>query len=126
MLTYIIDKNTKTIVRLVDFDLLTETEKNSYKANYLIYELINGIDPTTKFVKAKYENNNWQEGATEEEIRALEEKNKNHVTVTDEQQLLSTVLLENANIKEQLKQQQELYATLTLQVAELREEKANV
>lgn len=48
------------------------------------------------------------------------------IEITEEQQLLSTVLLENANIKEQLKQQQELCATLTLQVTELREGKVNV
>lgn len=46
--------------------------------------------------------------------------------ITEEQQLLSTVLLENAEIKEQLKEQQELSATLTLQIAQIKGGNANV
>ena len=60
---------------------------------------------------------------TEEEIQATKEEN---IQVTEEQQLLSTVLLENAEIKEQLKQQQELSATLALQIAELKGGNINV
>ena len=48
------------------------------------------------------------------------------VETTEEQQLLSSVLLENAEIKEQLKEQQELSATLALQIAELKGGNANV
>lgn len=46
--------------------------------------------------------------------------------ITEEQQLLSSVLLENAEIKEQLKEQQELSAILALQIAELKGGNANV
>ena len=48
------------------------------------------------------------------------------VETTEEQQLLSTVLLENAAIKEQLKEQQELSATLALQIAQIKGGNANV
>lgn len=65
-------------------------------------------------------------GINDFSLFTLEEGQEYDTEITEEKQLLSTVLLENANIKEQLKQQQELCATLTLQVAELREEKANV
>lgn len=46
--------------------------------------------------------------------------------ITEEQQLLSTVLLENAEIKEQLKEQQELSSNLMLQIAELKGGNADV
>lgn len=83
---------------------------------------------TFGYIKGKWNGTEWIEGATDEEIKAWQEKNKviENTQVTEEQQLLSSLLLENANIKEQIKQQQELCSTLTLQIAELREEKANV
>ena len=46
--------------------------------------------------------------------------------ITEEQQLLSSVILENAEIKEQLKEQQELIATILLQNAELKGGNADV
>ena len=69
-----------------------------------------------------------KEGATEEEIQAWQEENKTkeNIQVTEEHQLLSTVLLENAEIKEKLKEQQELSATLALQIAQLKGGNANV
>lgn len=74
-----------------------------------------------KLVKPKWNGTTWEEGATEEEIQQLKE---NSVTekaqATEEQQLLSTVLLENAEIKKQLAEQQKLSATLILQIAELK------
>ena len=56
----------------------------------------------------------------------LEDGQEYDTEVTDEQQLLSIVLLENADIKEQLKEQQELSANLALQIAELKGGNLNV
>ena len=62
----------------------------------------------------------------EKKRREAEDNNKEKIQATEEQQLLSTVLLENAEIKEQLKEQQELSANLALQTAELKGGNANV
>lgn len=48
------------------------------------------------------------------------------IELTDEQQLLSTVLLENAEIKAELKDQQELYSKLVLEIAEIKGGNASV
>ena len=55
----------------------------------------------------------------------LEDGQEYDTEVTDEQ-LISSVLLENSEIKKQLKEQQELSATLALQIAELKGGNANV
>lgn len=80
------------------------------------------------YVKPKWNGSEWVEGATKEEIKAWQEENKieENTQPTEEQQLLSAVLLENSEIKEQLKEQQELIATILLQNAQLKGENANV
>ena len=86
------------------------------------------INCTTGFIKPKWNASEWVEAATEEETQAWQEENKTeeNIQVTEEQQLLSTVLLENAEIKEQLKEQQELSSNLMLQIAQLKGGNANV
>lgn len=120
MLVYLIDKNNSTIVGLVDFNLLTEQQRVDYNTNYITYELINGIDPTTKFIKPKYIKNTWVECATDEEIKALQEENKvEEKEATEQEKLNAQLLMENAEIKKQLTEQQELTASLLLQIAQL-------
>ena len=72
------------------------------------------------FIKPQWNGTEWIEGATEEEIKEYKEETEENPQVTEEQQLLSSVILENAEIKEQLKEQQELIATILLQNAELK------
>lgn len=120
MLIYLIDKKTNKKVKLVDFNLITKEEEEYFKLNYLTYELINGVDPTTKFIKPKYVNNTWVEGATDEEIKAWQEENKVEEKEANEQEKLNAqLLMENAEIKKQLTEQQELTASLLLQIAQL-------
>lgn len=90
------------------------------------YKIVYAIDKY--YIKPHWNGTEWEESATEEEIKAWQEKNKKeeNLQITEEQQLLSAVLLENVEIKEQLKQQQELSATLALQIAELKGGNANV
>ena len=73
----------------------------------------------------KYENNKLVE-LTEEEKESLFPKKEEVIEATEEQKLLSTVLLENADIKEQLKEQQELSSNLMLQIAQLKGGNTNV
>lgn len=74
----------------------------------------------------KYENNELIKLTEEEKKNLFPSQKETQVTITEEQQLLSTVLLENAEIKEQLKEQQELSAALALQIAEIKGGNANV
>lgn len=120
MLAYLIDKNTKTIVKLVDFNLITENEKNIYKTNYLVYNLINNIDPTTKFVKAKYENDTWVEGATQDEITAWNNKYK-----TTEKQPTTQEQI-NAQLMQEIAQQKIVNTQLMQEIATLKGVNANV
>lgn len=100
MLVYLIDKNNNTIKELVDFNLLTEKQIVDCNTNYMTYELINGIDPTTKFIKPKYVNNTWVEGATDEEIKAWQEENK-HIENTEEN-LTDKLILDSINMQMQI------------------------
>lgn len=100
MLVYLIDKNNNTIKELVDFNLLTEKQIVDCNTNYMTYELINGIDPTTKFIKPKYIKNVWVEGATDEEIKAWQEENK-HIENTEEN-LTDKLILDSINMQMQI------------------------
>lgn len=100
MLIYLIDKKTNKKVKLVDFNLITKEEEEYFKLNYLTYELINGVDPTTKFIKPKYVNNTWVEGATDEEIKAWQEENK-HIENTEEN-LTDKLILDSINMQMQI------------------------
>lgn len=81
-----------------------------------------------KLIKPKWSNGQWIEGATNEEIQAWEDDNKNGIKnePSEHEVLLSNILLENAEIKQQLADQQELSATLALQIAEIKGGSANV
>lgn len=100
MLVYLIDKNNSTIAGLVDFNLLTEKQIVDCNTNYMTYELINGIDPTTKFIKPIYINNSWREGATQDEIKAWQEENK-HIENTEEN-LTDKLILDSINMQMQI------------------------
>ncbi|CAI3661027.1 hypothetical protein [Clostridium neonatale] len=100
MLVYLIDKNNSTIVSLVDFNLLTEKQKADYNTNYITYELINDVDPAKKYIKPKYLNNTWVEGATDEEIKAWQEENK-HIENTEEN-LTDKLILDSINMQMQI------------------------
>lgn len=73
----------------------------------------------------KYENDELIK-LTEEEKESLFPKKEEPTETTDEEKLLSSVLLENAEIREQLKEQQELSSNLILQIAQLKGGNANV
>jgi len=100
MLVYLIDKNNSTIVSLVDFNLLTEKQKVDFNTNYITYELINGVDPAKKYLKPKYLNNTWIEGATDEEIKDWQEENK-HIENTEEN-LTDKLILDSINMQMQI------------------------
>lgn len=114
MLVYLINKDNSTIASLVDFNLLTEQQRVDCNTNYITYELINGIDPTTKFIKPIYINNSWKEGAADEEIKAWQEENKVEEIQPSEQEKLNAQLLQT-NAEQQL-----LNAQLLKEIADLK------
>ena len=86
-----------------------------YKKGNVLLETLQMVYNKNHITKEEFKEVTGQEPAT----KVKEE-------VTEEQQLLSSVLLENAEFKEKLKEQQELCATLALQIAELKGGNANV
>lgn len=116
-------------------EIVTIIDKNGYilewcrqKSKVREEEMYCPVFNNYNLVRPRWNGSTWIEGATEEEIKAWQEENKivENTQPTEEQQLLSTVILENAEIKEQLKEQQELIATILLQNAQLKGDNANV
>lgn len=78
------------------------------------------------FYKPKWNDIEWIEGATEEEIETWKEENKVVQEPSEGEVLMSNIILENATLKQQTTEQQELTANLLLQIAELKGGNANV
>lgn len=120
---------------MIELKLVTIIDTNGYITNRCVdknkvktYDIAVPICNNYDILKPKWNGSEWVESATEEEVKAWQEKNKKEedLQITEEQQLLSTVLLENAEIKEQLKEQQELIAIIMLQNAQLKGGNTNV
>lgn len=80
-----------------------------------------------RYVKPKWNDSKWIEGATEEEIQAWKEENKVVEREPSENEtLLSTILLENAELKQKTDDLEEMTATLMLRIAELKGDSTNV
>lgn len=84
-------------------------------------------DIANTMLKPKWNGSMWTESATEEEIQAWKEEN---IMVQEEpsesEVLMSNIILENATLKRQIAEQQELTSTLMLQIAELKGGNTNV
>ncbi|WP_321993886.1 hypothetical protein [Clostridium butyricum] len=70
-------------------------------------------------LKPKWESTNleWIEAATEEEIKAWNEKNKVMQKPTEQQTLNAQLLQQNANLQLEIEQQKQLNAQILLQLA---------
>lgn len=78
------------------------------------------------FYKAKWDGSKWIEGATNQEIQEWKDKNIVIVEPSEQEILNAQLLKENADMKAQLAEQQELTANLLLQVASLKGGSTNV
>lgn len=82
--------------------------------------------PIKDLIKPKWDGSDWIEGATEDEIKEWEEANKVVQEPSENEVLMSNIMLENATLKQQMEEQQELTSTLMLQIAELKGGNTNV
>lgn len=82
--------------------------------------------PIKDLIKPSWNGLEWTEGATEEEIKECNEINKITQEPTENEILMSNIMLENATLKQQMEEQQELTSTLMLQIAELKGGNTNV
>ena len=83
-------------------------------------------NPTTIFIKAKWNGTEWIEGATEEEI-AEWQKQQNQFDEPNTQDTLNAQLLkDNASIKVEINNQKSLNSQLLLEIAKLKGGTTNV
>ncbi|MBN1037899.1 hypothetical protein FC789_02255 [Clostridium botulinum] len=112
-------------------------EKTGYKIDFVVvgeYGLRDGEKIIKKdwniantMLKPKWTGIEWIEGATEEEIKEWEEKNKLKPKEPSEDEILiSNVLLENATLKQKTNDLEEMTANLMLKIAELKGGNTNV
>lgn len=100
---------------------------NGMAQNFEIEECQEAVVLCTKnFIKPHWDDQEWTEGATEEEIKVWQEENMVVEEPSEDKVLLSNILLENATLKQQMAEQQELTASLLLQIAELKGGNTNV
>ncbi|WP_315970296.1 hypothetical protein [Clostridium botulinum] len=77
--------------------------------------------PNKTYIKPKWTGIEWIEGATEEELKEWEEKNKPKPKEPNEDEILmSNILLENATLKQKTSDLEEMTANVMLQIAELK------
>ncbi|MBN1071502.1 hypothetical protein DVV81_10035 [Clostridium botulinum] len=115
----IIDKNGFCISR---------TELMNENGDLITYELKEDEQVVEKItnvelVKPKwvFDKEEWVEGATREEIKEQEEKNKPKPKEPNEDEILmSNILLENATLKQKTSDLEEMTANVMLQIAELK------
>ncbi|NFL87346.1 hypothetical protein FDB24_10460 [Clostridium botulinum] len=118
MITCIIDKDGYIVNPCIEKKKISEEDICVHVLND--YSL---IKPKWNFEKEK-----WTEGATQEEIKEYEEEKNKSVEKepTENEVLMSNIILENAQLKTGLQEQQELTANLLLKIAELKGGNENV
>ncbi|NFG60528.1 hypothetical protein [Clostridium sp. CMCC3677] len=125
------DYKNKTIIDkngfIIDMCVLFIDNKPQYFEVIEDIQIVNRY--TGDYVKPKwdFEKEEWIEGATEEEIKEWEESNKPKPKEPSEDEILiSNVLLENATLKQKTNDLEEMTANLMLKIAELKGGNANV
>lgn len=78
------------------------------------------------FYKPKWDGNEWIESATGDEIKIWKEENKVIQEPSENEMLISNLLLDNAELKNKATELEELTSTLMLQIAELKGGNTNV
>lgn len=116
----IIDKDFNIVDKCVLF-IDEEPQYFEMKDNYMAVEQYRG-----NFIKPRWNDIEWCESATEEEIKEYEEANKIVQEPSENEMLMSNIILENATLKQRMEEQQELTSTLMLQIAELKGGNTNV